>query len=106
MPVFTSGNDAKIDVAQNWSAAQTFDQATTFNSNVSIIDGNIILSTATGTEIGTLATQKLSFYGATPVVQPGHIADPSGGAVIDIEARAVIDLILVDLAEIGLQAAS
>jgi len=106
MPVFTSGNDAKIDVAQNWSAAQTFDQATVFNSNVSIIDGNIILSTGTGTEIGTLATQKLAFYGTTPIVQEGHIADPSGGAVIDIEGRAAIDAILADLALYGLQAAS
>ncbi len=31
---------------------------------------NIILNATTGTQIGTATTQKLSFYGATPVVQP------------------------------------
>jgi hypothetical protein len=31
---------------------------------------NIILNATTGTQIGTATTQKLGFYGATPVVQP------------------------------------
>jgi len=37
--------------------------------------GNIAVGTATGTKIGTSASQKLSLWNATPVVQPGHIAD-------------------------------
>lgn len=31
---------------------------------------NIVLGTTTGTKLGTSATQKLGFFGATPVVQP------------------------------------
>jgi len=33
---------------------------------------NIIFDTGTGTQIGTAATQKLSFYGVTPIVQPSE----------------------------------
>ena len=39
--------------------------------SVSIADGaNISFATTTGSMIGTAATQKLAFYGATPVVKP------------------------------------
>ena len=67
---------------------------------------DINLNTTTGTVIGSGATQKLAFWAATPVVQPGHIADPTGGATVDTECRAQLALVLADLAELGLQAAS
>lgn len=42
----------------------------TIASSQTLTDGvNIVVGTATGSQIGTLATQKLGFYGATPVVQ-------------------------------------
>jgi hypothetical protein len=42
-----------------------------FGAVGSWLDGvNLILGTTSGTEIGTATTQKLGFYGATPVVQP------------------------------------
>jgi len=56
--------------------------------------------------IGTTTTQKLAFWGATPVVQPAHIADPSGGATVDTEARTAINAILAWQATLGLTAAS
>jgi len=37
---------------------------------LTLVDKDIVLSATTGTKIGTAATQKLSFYGATPIVQP------------------------------------
>lgn len=66
---------------------------------------DFILDTTTGTKFGTGITQKLSFWNTTPVVQPVHIANPSGGATIDAEARTAINSILADLATLGLQAA-
>lgn len=63
---------------------------------------DIVFGTTTGTKIGTGTTQKLSFWNATPVVQPGHIANPTDLAT----AIVAIDAILADLAELGLQAAS
>ncbi len=66
---------------------------------------NIIINTTTGTKIGTGTTQKLGFWNVTPVVQPAHIADPTGGSVIDIECRAQLVLLLADQATLGLQAA-
>ena len=40
-------------------------------SALTILDGNnIIVGSTTGTQIATATTQKLGFWGATPVVQP------------------------------------
>ena len=68
--------------------------------------GNLVFGTSTGAKLGTGTTQKISFWNATPVVQPAHIADPSGGAVVDTEARTAINSILAWQATLGLTAAS
>ena len=39
-------------------------------ASITFLAGNIITDTTTGTQIGTASTQKLSFYGATPIVRP------------------------------------
>lgn len=67
---------------------------------------NIATNTSTGTKICTATTQKIAFWNATPVVQPAHIADPSGGAVVDAEARTAINSILAWQATLGLTAAA
>jgi len=67
---------------------------------------DVVLNTTTGTIWGTGVTEKQAWWGATAVVQPGHIADPTGGSVIDVEARAQLVLLLADMAELGFQAAS
>lgn len=44
--------------------------------------GNLIFGTTTGTKIGTGSTQKLSFYGVTPISQPSDFStftDSTGG---------------------------
>ncbi len=76
-----------------------------FQKHIQILDGkNIQLARGTGTKIGTGTDQKLGFWNKTPVDQPSHIADPSGG-VADTEARAAIISILNLLEETGLMAA-
>ncbi len=67
---------------------------------------NFVFGTTTGTKIGNTTSDKLAFWNTTPVVQPAHIADPTGGATVDAEARTAIDAILAQLATTGLQAAS
>jgi hypothetical protein len=48
---------------------------------VNIADAkNIVLATTTGTDIGTSTTQKLGFYGVTPVVQPTASTDKTTAA--------------------------
>ncbi len=47
----------------------------TTSGTVTFTDNNIVLSTGTGTKIGTGTTQKLSFYNATPIVRPGATTD-------------------------------
>jgi len=41
---------------------------------------DIVTNTSTGTKIATAASQKLGFFGATPVVQESHVADPAATA--------------------------
>jgi len=67
---------------------------------------DIVVNATTGTKIGTATAQKIGFWNATPIVQEAHIADPSGGATIDAEARTAINAINAMLAATGLTAAS
>lgn len=77
------------------------------NGGITMLDGmHFSFGTSSGMKLGTATSQKLGFWNATPVVQPSHIADPSGGAVVDAEARTAINAILAWQATLGLTAAS
>jgi hypothetical protein len=83
----------------------TFDGSVFLNNGATLADArNIAVGTTTGTKIGTATTQKLAFYNATPIVQPAGVADASGGAVIDTQARAAINAVIANLEALGLQA--
>ena len=60
-------------------------------------DGN-----AEGVKVGQAATDKVGFYGATPVVQAAHIVDATDTAT----ALTQINLILVALENVGIVASS
>lgn len=48
----------------------------TFGAGLTMADAqNVVIGTTTGTRIGTATTQKISFYNATPIVQPGATID-------------------------------
>lgn len=71
--------------------------------DITIADGgDFILNATTGTKIGTATTQKLGFYNATPIVQGAAVADASGGATIDAEARTAINALLARIRSLGL----
>lgn len=68
---------------------------------------NIQLGKTTGTKIGTESTQKLAFFGATPVVRQNAISAPGGGGTtdtdaIDQSARTAINSIRGVLTNFGL----
>jgi hypothetical protein len=68
-----------------------------------MMDGrNVQLGRTTGTKIGTETTQKLSFFGVTPVAQQATISDPSGGGTVDTNARTAINTIIDRLQAFGL----
>lgn len=55
---------------------------------------NIVTDATTGTKIGTAATQKLGFYGVTPVVKPVNIAAASATvASVQTTVNAVLTLL-------------
>lgn len=77
----------------------------TIHKTTQFFDGrNIQVGLTNGTKIATDASQKLGFYGVTPVVQQSAITAPSGGATQDAEARTAINSILTALQNLGLTA--
>lgn len=75
----------------------------TFQHPIEVFDGrNIRFGRINGTKIGTSDAEKIGFYGVTPVNKPETIADPTGGAVEDAQARGAIAEIIDRLQELGL----
>jgi len=65
---------------------------------------NFVFSGETGTKFGTDVTQKMSFYGVSPVIQQSTITSPTGGATVDSQSRSSINEIKSFLTTIGLTA--
>lgn len=64
------------------------------------IDGeNLVFGTSTGTMIGTSASQKMGFYGVTPVIKPANI--PAAGATLG-SVQTTINSALTLLQSLGL----
>jgi hypothetical protein len=63
---------------------------------------DVVLGTTTGSMIGTSTSQKLGFYGATPIVQGASVADATGGATVDSEARTAINALISRVEALGL----
>ena len=55
---------------------------------------------------GAGSAPAIGFLGATPIVRKAHVADPSGGATVDAEARSAINSILATLEGFGFHATS
>lgn len=73
------------------------------NTALTLADAvNFVFNATTGTKIGTATTQKLAFYNSAPVVQPTAVADASGGAVQDAEARTALNALLARMRTLGL----
>lgn len=74
-----------------------------FNNGIFFKDGTVISSGGTiGMKIGSATTEKLGFYGETPVDQPATVSAPAGGATVDSQARTAITSIIARLQELGL----
>jgi len=60
-----------------------------FHKTVQMLDGrNIIVGKGTGTKIGTESTQKIGFFGATPVIQRSAFNAPSNPSETYVQAEA------------------
>lgn len=74
-----------------------------FDDDITLSAQNIITDTTTGMKIATGSTQKIGFFGATPVVRPTHVADPTTATS---SLQAAIMGILLRLEALGLFASS
>lgn len=90
-----------VNFAGNASVALNIGHASAkaaFAGGISIAEAkDIAFGTTTGTKIGTGATQKIGFYGATPVVQRAK-ASYSNWAALSNVVQALVDLGLFDAA--------
>jgi hypothetical protein len=66
-----------------------FDTSVLFIDKTSNLNlrSDVVLDYHTGTKVGTAATQKLGFWGKTPVVQPVAIAAPTAGDLTSTQAK-------------------
>jgi hypothetical protein len=65
----------------------------TINSSGSFIFAdakNLAFGTGTGTKIASASTQKIAFYGATPIVQPTAVADATDAATVITQLNALL----------------
>lgn len=73
------------------------------NGAISVADGlSINFGTTSGTQLATTSSQKIAFWGATPIVRPAAVTTPAGGATVDSECRASLSDLITKLQEIGL----
>lgn len=75
-----------------------------FMGKVYFQDSILATGTKKGSSFGSSPTDKLSFYGKTPIVQQVAITAPSGGTTIDSQARTAINTIITVLQNLGLTA--
>lgn len=74
-----------------------------FQLPIQIIDGkNIQTGKSVGTMIGTESTQKIGFFGETPVAQQFVADAATGGTTVDAEARYLVNYIRSNLISLGL----
>ena len=100
--------------AQTFNIYNTYTDASNYERGFMKWNANVLeigteaggTGTARGVTLGTASTDLVSLYAATPVAQAAHIADPTGGATTDAEARTAINAILVALENIGITAAA
>ena len=87
----------KEELALLTARVNAFESASRFN-----FTKNIDIPKEIGVKIATDSNQKLAFWGATPIVRPATISNPTGGANIDAEARTAINTLIDRLQVIGL----
>jgi hypothetical protein len=95
---FTDGATIEAHSAEAWSN-------TAVGSYIKfMVATNASTTRAEGLRLGDGA--KIGFFGATPVIKQAHIPNPTGGAVVDTEARAAIVLLTALMETYGFTALS
>jgi hypothetical protein len=94
-----SGTTLRVRLADDSGDAPLSCSSLTLSDNLTFGSGDdIVLSTTTGTKIGTATNQLLGFYNATPVVQQAAVADATDAA----STQARLNDLLARLRTLGL----
>lgn len=68
----------------------------TISGQVTLAEGsNFVLGTTTGTKFGTASSQKLAFFGATPIPQQGAITAPATqtGVYVQADVQSIVSAV-------------
>ncbi len=75
----------RIELLENILSSLVYSDRYIFQKNIQMLDGrNIQLAKGTGTKIGTEITQKLAFYGLTPIAQPSSTGETTGASDLSV----------------------
>lgn len=75
----------------------TCNNISAFTANGAItLTGNLISNTGGGVKLATAASQKLGFWGQTPVVRQSAIAPPSGDSAVTNQDKIIAILTLLE----------
>jgi hypothetical protein len=97
-----SGNGAQLHVDGATYTSLDVNSGSGYKSGVRLAPtGSVNPGVTIGIAGAGDAMDLVGFYGSPPVAQAGVIADPAGGAVVDVEARAAIVAILDALGAAG-----
>jgi hypothetical protein len=93
----TITNAVTVDIA---GAPVAGTNATITNKYALRVQGEMLVTP--GADFLKINTTGIGFFGATPVAQPAGVADATGGAIIDAEARAAINALISRIEATGL----
>ena len=72
-------------------AVQFTGGVTITTTNLTLTDKDIVLGTTTGTKVGTATNQKLSFWNATPIIQPVGANQAAVSLDVDVTGTDLVD---------------
>jgi hypothetical protein len=91
-----------VVVAGGSTITSITDQRVAFAVLGSFVDGvNLAVGTTTGTQIGTASSQKLGFFGKTPIVQP-TVGAATAGATYTATEQAMLQAVYNAVRNLGL----
>lgn len=95
-PPDANSAELQFEVSSSGGASVTLDTFASGGPNT--VQANFGTSTGTPLTVADMAgTPSLGFFGAGPIAQAAAITPPSGGAIIDTQARTAIGAILTVL---------
>ena len=101
----SSVNSLLVNGSATGQPVEVYPQGTDSNTGLALSGkgtGSLSLRAGNGTTRLAVNNTGMGFFGATPAAQPAAVADATGGATVDAEARTAINDLLARLRTLGI----